>query len=72
MGIKIIGLSFFSNISDFESVVIDKSLFIVFFSSFFATYITITIFINFINKIGLTTFVVYRIFLGIVLLTYVY
>ena len=72
MGIPIIGLSFFSNISDFESVIIDKGLFIVFFSSFFAAYITISIFINFINKIGFTPFVVYRIFIGIVLLIYVY
>ena len=32
MGIPIISLSFFSNISDFESVIIDKVLFIVFFS----------------------------------------
>ena len=72
MGITIIGLSFFSNISDFESIIINKGLFIVFFSSFFAAYITISIFINFINKIGFTPFVVYRIFIGIVLLIYVY
>ena len=72
MGIPIIGLSFFSNISDFESVIIDKGLFIVFFSSFFAAYITISIFISFINKIGFMPFIVYRIFMGIVLLIYVY
>ena len=72
MGIPIIGLSFFSNISDFESVIIDKGLFIVFFSSFFAAYVTISIFINFINKISFTPFVVYRILIGIVLLIYVY
>ena len=72
MGIPIIGLSFFSNISDFESVIIHKDLYIVFFSSFFAAYITLSIFINFINKIGFTPFVIYRILIGIVLLIYVY
>ena len=53
-------------------VIIDKDLFIVFFSSFCAAYITVSIFINFINKIGFTPFVVYRIFIGIALLIYVY
>ena len=54
MGIPIVGLSFFSNINDFESIIISKGLFIVFFSSFCAAYITISIFINFINIIGLS------------------
>ena len=72
MGIPIIGLSFFSNISEFESVIVHKGIYIVFFSSFFAAYITISIFINFINKIGFTPFVIYRILIGIVLLIYVY
>ena len=72
MGIPIIGLSFFANINDFEKLIIDKNLVIIFISTFFSAYITIYIFINFINKIGFTPFVIYRIFIGMVLLTYVY
>ena len=72
MGIPIIALSFFSNINDFENFIIDKSLIIIFISSFFSAYMTISIFINYINKIGFTPFVVYRIFMGLVLLAYVH
>ncbi len=72
MGIPIIGLSFFSNINDFENLVIDKHLIIIFITTFFSAYFTITIFINAINKIGFTPFVIYRIFLGILLLVYSY
>jgi undecaprenyl-diphosphatase len=72
MGIPIIALSFFSNINDFENFIIDKSLIIIFITSFFSAYMTISIFINYINKIGFTPFVVYRIFMGLVLLAYVY
>ena len=70
MGIPIIVLSFFSNIESFENFIIDKNLIIVFISSFFAAYITIFIFIRYINKIGFTPFVIYRILLGILLLVY--
>ena len=72
MGIPIIGLSFVSNINDFENFIIDKNLIIIFITTFFAAYFTITLFINFINKIGFTPFVIYRILIGIVLLAYVY
>ena len=72
MGIPIIGLSFLSSINDFEKLIIDKNLIIIFMTTFLVAYITISIFINFINKIGFTPFVIYRILVGIVLLTYVY
>ena len=70
MGIPIIGLSFFSNIKDFENFLIDMNLVIIFVTTFFTAYVTIVMFIKFINKISFTPFVIYRILMGIVLLTY--
>ena len=70
MGIPIISLSFFSNIRDFEYFLINKELVIVFITSFFAAYITLFLFIKFINKISFTPFVIYRILMGIILLAY--
>ena len=72
MGIPIICLSFFSNIKEFENFIVDKNLSIIFITSFFAAYFTISVFIKAINKIGFTPFVIYRILIGIVLLIYVY
>ena len=72
MGIPIIGLSFFSNINDFESFILDKNLLIIFITAFFTAYVTIFLFIKVIDKIGFTPFVIYRILLGAVLLAYVY
>ena len=70
MGIPIICLSFFSNINEFENFIVDKNLSLIFITTFFAAYFTISVFINVINKIGFTSFVIYRILLGIVLLIY--
>ena len=72
MGIPIIGLSFFSNINDFDSFILDKNILIIFITTFFTAYITIFLFIKVIDKIGFTPFVMYRILLGAVLLAYVY
>ena len=72
MGIPIIGLSFFSNIDDFENLIINKNIIIIFITAFFTAYISISIFINFIKKIGFTPFVIYRVLIGIILLAYVY
>ena len=72
MGIPIICLSFFSNVQSIHSFIIDKNLALIFITTFFAAYFTISVFIEVINKIGFTPFVVYRILLGIVLLAYVY
>ena len=71
MGIPIIGLSFFSNIKDFDNFMIDKNLLIVFITTFIVAYITIFVFIKFINKVGFTPFVIYRIIVGIFLLAYI-
>jgi len=70
MGIPIICLSFFSNIKEFENFIVDKNLFLIFITTFFAAYFTITVFIKVINKIGFTPFVIYRILLGLILLFY--
>ncbi len=70
MGIPIICLSFFSNIREFENFILDKNLSIVFITTFFAAYFTISVFIKVINKIGFTPFVVYRILLGLIILIY--
>ena len=70
MGIPIICLSFFSNIKEFENFIVDKNLSIIFITSFFAAYFTISVFIKAINKIGFTPFVIYRILLGLILLIY--
>ena len=72
MGIPIIGLSFFSNINDFDSFILDRNILIIFITTFFTAYITIFLFIKVIDKIGFTPFVMYRILLGAVLLAYVY
>ena len=70
MGIPIICLSFFSNIKEFENFIVDKNLSLIFITSFFAAYFTISLFIKVINKIGFTPFVIYRILLGLILLIY--
>tara|TARA_B100000965_G_scaffold36294_1_gene26769 strand:+ start:211 stop:966 length:756 start_codon:yes stop_codon:yes gene_type:complete len=72
LGIPIISLSFLSNIRNFENIFLDINLIIIFFVTFLAAYLTLFLFINFINKIGFTPFVIYRICLGIIILGYFY
>ena len=72
MGVPIIGLSFFSNFKNFENFVLDKNLIIIFITTFFTAYITIFLFIKIINRIGFTPFVIYRILIGMILLSYAY
>ena len=71
MGIPIIILSFFSNIKEFDNFIVDKNLSLIFITTFFAAYFTISVFIKVINKIGFTPFVIYRILIGIALLAYI-
>ena len=70
MGMPIIILSFFSNIKEFDNFIVDKNLSLIFITTFFAAYLTISVFIKVINKIGFTPFVIYRILLGLILLIY--
>ena len=69
LGIPIITLSFLSNFKDLKNMVIDINLIIIFLVTFISAYITLNLFINFINKISFTPFVIYRILLGLIILS---
>ena len=69
LGIPIITISFLSNFKDLQNMVIDINLIIIFFLTFISAYITLNLFINFINKISFTPFVIYRILLGLIILS---
>ena len=69
LGIPIITISFLSNFKDLKKMVIDINLIIIFFVTFISAYITLNLFINFINKISFTPFVIYRILLGLIILS---
>ncbi len=69
LGIPIITISFLSNFKDFKNMVIDINLIIIFLVTFISAYITLNLFINFINKISFTPFVIYRILLGLIILS---
>ena len=69
LGIPIIIISFLSNFRDLENLVIDINLLIIFLVTFVTAYVTLNLFINFINKISFTPFVIYRILLGLIILS---
>ena len=69
LGIPLITISFLSNFKDLKNMVIDINLVIIFIVTFISAYITLNLFINFINKISFTPFVIYRILLGLVILS---
>ena len=69
LGIPIILISFLSNFKDLKNTVIEINLVIIFIVTFISAYITLNLFINFINKISFTPFVVYRILLGLIILS---
>ncbi len=69
LGIPIITISFLSNFKDLKNIIIDTNLIIIFLVTFISAYITLNLFINFINKISFTPFVIYRILLGLIILS---
>ena len=69
LGIPIITISFLSNFKDLKNMVIDINFIIIFLATFISAYITLNLFINFINKISFTPFVIYRILLGLIILS---
>ena len=69
LGIPIITISFLSNFKDLKNMFIDINLVIIFIVTFISAYITLNLFINFINKISFTPFVIYRILLGLIILS---
>ena len=70
MSFPIIILSFVSNLKDLENIKINIDLIFIFIISFLSAYFTLVFFIKYINKIGFTPYVIYRIFLGSVILYY--
>ena len=69
LGIPIIAISFLSNFKYLNHIVIDINLIIIFLVTFISSYVTLVLFINFINKISFTPFVIYRILLGLIILS---
>ena len=69
LGIPIITISFLSNFKDLKDMFININLVIIFIVTFISAYITLNLFINFINKISFTPFVIYRILLGLIILS---
>ena len=69
LGMPIIVISFLSNIYDIEVIQFDFNLFIIFILTFVFAYLTLKLFINYINKIGFKPFVIYRIVFGFLILT---
>ena len=70
MSFPIIILSFLSNIKDINTIEINLDLILIFVISFLSAYFTLFFFIKYINKIGFTPYIIYRIFLGLMLLFY--
>jgi len=70
MSFPIILLSFLSNAHDLELISIDKSLLFIFIITFISAYLTLYFFIKYINRIGFTPYVIYRIILGFIILYY--
>ncbi len=70
MSFPIIFLSFLSNIKDINDIEVNYELFTIFFLSFISAYTTLVLFIKYIDKIGFTPYVVYRLFLGLLIIYY--
>jgi len=70
MSFPIIILSFLSNIKDINTIEINLDLILIFVISFLSAYFTLFFFIKYINKIGFTPYIIYRIFLGLMILFY--
>ena len=69
LGMPIIVISFLSNINDIDVIQFDFNLLIIFIITFVFAYLTLKLFINYINNIGFKPFVIYRIIFGLLILT---
>ena len=69
LGMPIILISFLSNLADLEEIKFDFNLLIIFVVTFVFAYLTLKLFINFINNIGFKPFVIYRLIFGLLILT---
>ena len=69
LGVPIILISFLSNIKDVDVTQFDFNLLVIFILTFIFAYLTLKLFINYINNIGFKPFVIYRIIFGLLILT---
>jgi len=69
LGMPIILISFLSNIADLEVIKFDFNLVIILVLTFVFAYLTLKLFINYINNIGFKPFVIYRLIFGLLILT---
>ncbi|MDB0032274.1 undecaprenyl-diphosphate phosphatase [Alphaproteobacteria bacterium] len=69
LGMPLILISFLSNIADLEEIKFDFNLLIILVVTFVFAYLTLKLFINFINNIGFKPFVIYRLIFGLLILT---
>ena len=69
LGMPIILISFLSNIRDVDVIQFDFNLMIIFVLTFIFAYLTLKLFINYINNIGFKPFVIYRLIFGLLILT---
>ena len=68
LGMPIILISFLSNIRDVDVIQFDFNLLIIFIFTFVFAYITLRLFISYINDIGFKPFVIYRLIFGLIIL----
>ena len=68
LGMPIILISFLSNIRDIDTIQFDFNLLIIFIFTFIFAYLTLRIFISYINDIGFKPFVIYRLIFGLIIL----
>ena len=69
LGMPIIVISFLSNIRSIDLIKFDFNLLIIFILTFIFAYLTLKLFINYINNIGFKPFVIYRLIFGLLILT---
>ena len=70
MSFPIILISFLSNAQDLNLISLDMNLLIIFIITFLSAYLTLFLFIKYINQIGFMPYVIYRILLGSIPLIY--
>ena len=68
LGMPIILISFLSNIRDVDVIKFDFNIVIIFVLTFVFAYLTLKLFINYINNIGFKPFVIYRLIFGLLIL----
>ena len=68
LGMPIILISFLSNIRNVDIMKFDFNLLIIFVFTFIFAYLTLRLFIRYINDIGFKPFIIYRIMFGLIIL----